>query len=154
MSYPRARITPARQTVSPGKQPNSPDERSRLVVIPSRQETFGLVAIEALASATPIIAFDIPCLKEVVPAGCGWLVAPFDVDRLADEMVTHYTAENLEDMGSRGRRYASAFDWDLLSNQQIQEYRRSLSELRKSGGTRFRAGHIQRLKASSPPDVP
>jgi glycosyltransferase involved in cell wall biosynthesis len=126
---------------------------ARLVVVPSRQETFGLVAIEALASATPIIAFDIPCLKEVVPAGCGWLVVPFDADRLADEMVAHYDAANLEDVGSRGRRWASALDWDLVADLQIQEYRQSVSELGKPGGTRIRVSRVRHVRASPPPSV-
>lgn len=107
---------------------------ARLVVVPSRQETFGLVAIEALASATPVIAFDIPCLREVVPHDCGWLVTPFDVDRLAEEIAVRYDAANLPEIGIRGRCYASAFDWDLVAEQQLGEYRRSLSELRGSDG--------------------
>jgi hypothetical protein len=47
---------------------------SRLVVVPSRHKTFGIVAVEALAAATSVLAFDIPCLREVVPPGCGWRV--------------------------------------------------------------------------------
>ncbi len=44
---------------------------ARLLVVPSRHETFGLVAIDALAAGTPVIAFDIPCLKEIIPTGTG-----------------------------------------------------------------------------------
>ncbi|MBD0671955.1 hypothetical protein BU198_14890 [Streptomyces sp. CBMA156] len=34
--------------------------------MPRRYETFGMVAAEALATATPVLAFDIPCLRELV----------------------------------------------------------------------------------------
>jgi glycosyltransferase involved in cell wall biosynthesis len=100
---------------------------ARLVVVPSRQETFGLVALEALASATPVIAFDIPCLREVVPPGCGWLVTPFDVDGLAGEIAARYDAmAELGDAGRAGRVFASRFDWDLLARHQMDEYRQAL----------------------------
>ena len=39
------------------------------VVIPSRSESFGLVALEAYAAGVPVIASDIPGLNEVVEDG-------------------------------------------------------------------------------------
>ncbi len=41
-------------------------ERSDLVVIPSRYESFGMVAIEALACAKPIVAPDIGGIKDII----------------------------------------------------------------------------------------
>ncbi|MFC4902315.1 glycosyltransferase family 4 protein [Kocuria oceani] len=97
---------------------------ARLVVVPSRHETFGLVAIEALATGTPIVAFDIPCLREVVPASCGWLVEPFHAETLAKEIVLRYNApKELEKAGRRGRQFAVRFDWDALALQQVAAYR-------------------------------
>ena len=49
---------------------------ARLAVVSSRHETFGMVALEAMATATPVVAFDIPGLHELVPDGCGWRVPP------------------------------------------------------------------------------
>jgi glycosyltransferase involved in cell wall biosynthesis len=101
--------------------------RSRLVVVPSRQETFGLVAIEALAAATPVIAFDIPCLREIVPADCGWLVKPFDISALAARLSSLYgDKEQLLAAGHRGREFAVEFDWDLLAELQAQAYQDAL----------------------------
>lgn len=40
--------------------------RAELLVVPSRWEGFGLVAVEAMASGVPVIASDIPGLREVV----------------------------------------------------------------------------------------
>ncbi|MBG6217354.1 glycosyltransferase involved in cell wall biosynthesis [Arthrobacter sp. CAN_A6] len=102
---------------------------ARLVVIPSRAETFGLVAVEALASGTPVIAFDIPCLREVVPPGCGWLVPPFDVDGLADEMCRQYSdPTGLAAAGAAGRRFASGFDWDGRAVSQVDAYYAALPD--------------------------
>ncbi len=100
---------------------------ARLVVIPSRQETFGLVAIEALATGTPVIAFDIPCLREVIPVGSGWLVEPFDTVALATEIARRYNQpERLKAAGTEGRRFAARFDWDALAARQATAYRAAL----------------------------
>lgn len=99
---------------------------ARLVVVPSRHETFGLVAVEALASGTPVVIFDIPCLREVVPPGCGWQVPAFDVDALATELTQRYHAEaEVLDAGRRGREFARRFDWDEQARKQALSYRRT-----------------------------
>jgi glycogen synthase len=96
---------------------------ARLVVVPSRAETFGLVAVEALACSTPVIAFDIPCLREVVPANCGWTVPAFDAHALANEICQRYGAtRELAITGAAGRRFASAFNWDALAERQLSVY--------------------------------
>ncbi|MEJ2885877.1 glycosyltransferase family 4 protein [Actinomycetospora aeridis] len=97
---------------------------ARLVVVPSRHETFGMVAVEALATATPVIAFDIPCLREVVPPGVGWTVPPFDVDALAARLLDAAgDAGRLAAMGARGREFARAYDWDALAQAQLAVFR-------------------------------
>lgn len=102
---------------------------ARLLVVPSRHETFGLVAIDALAAGTPVIAFGIPCLREIVPPGAGWLVEAFDVKALADEMSRRYVQSGLEDAGALGRTFAADYNWDALADMQARSYRESLSAL-------------------------
>lgn len=54
-------------------------------VVPSHYEPFGLVAIEAMACGTPVIASDVGGLKfTVVPEETGLLVPPKDVDAFAN----------------------------------------------------------------------
>jgi glycosyltransferase involved in cell wall biosynthesis len=102
---------------------------SRLVVVPSRAETFGMVAVEALAAATPVVAFDIPCLREVVPPDCGRLVAAFDVGALGTAMLDLYGHEAfLLSAGERARAFASAYDWDRLAADQARAYRAAASQ--------------------------
>lgn len=107
-----------------GEHKRSLVRSARLVVVPSRHETFGLVAVEALAAGTPVIIFDIPCLREVVPAGCGWSVEPFDAGALAREIASRYGREaDLLEAGHRGRDFARAFDWDAQAQRQAHVYR-------------------------------
>ncbi|MET4540490.1 glycogen(starch) synthase [Arthrobacter bambusae] len=105
---------------------------ARLVVVPSRHETFGLVAIDALASGTPVIAFDIPCLREILPAGTGWLVTPFDVTAFAHQIATRYSQPGLEQVAAEGRLFAAGYDWDALADLQAQAYVTALGDLNTS----------------------
>jgi glycosyltransferase involved in cell wall biosynthesis len=119
---------------------------SRLVVVPSRAETFGIVAVEALAAGTPVVAFDIPCLREVVPADCGRLVQPFDVSALGSELVTLYgDTPRVRAMGAAGRVFASAYDWDVLARQQADVYRAAVALSRDGAPGSPRRDRIQEV---------
>jgi len=61
---------------------------ARMVVIPSRKEPFGIVAIEAMAAGTPLIAAAVGGLCEVVKhREDGLLVPAGSVEKLAQAMV-------------------------------------------------------------------
>ena len=93
------------------------------------RKTFGMVALEALATATPVVGFDIPGLREVVPDGCGWRVPPFDVPGLADRIRAACADPALaQAAGLAGRRFAAGFDWDVLAGRQDEVYRSVLEE--------------------------
>ena len=62
--------------------------KSDCLVLPSRREGFGLVALEALASGIPVVASDIPSLAEFVKEEENGLLVPVgDADALAQTMV-------------------------------------------------------------------
>lgn len=79
--------------------------RSDALVMPSRWDSFGLVAVEAARVGVPVVASDVPGLREVVPAHArGTLVAPEDPSALADALAA---------VASRGRtpgRHVEAAD--------------------------------------------
>lgn len=56
---------------------------ARAVVVPSREEPFGMVALEAMAAGKPIVATCAGGLPEVLAGADAILVAPGDVDALA-----------------------------------------------------------------------
>jgi glycosyltransferase involved in cell wall biosynthesis len=94
-------------------------QRARLTVMPSRFETFGIVAVESHAVGTPVLAFDIACLREVVPSDAGRLVPAYDVAALAQAMVEMAgDGDGTAAMGRAGRRFARRFDWDLVARAQ------------------------------------
>ena len=89
-----------------------------VVCMPSRYETFGLVALEACACRAPVVAFDIPCLREALPPTVGTLVPAFDTSAFARAVVTllHQPARR-QALGEAGRTWARRFSWDEHARQ-------------------------------------
>jgi glycosyltransferase involved in cell wall biosynthesis len=85
---------------------------SRALVMTAPNEDFGMIALEAMASGTPVIAANTGGPRESVVDGVtGWLVTP-DAEHFADAMV-RVAAEPaaVEAMAPACRRRAEAFSW-------------------------------------------
>jgi glycosyltransferase involved in cell wall biosynthesis len=104
------------------------------VLMPSRHETFGMVAVECLAAGAPLIAFDVGPLREVVGDKTGaCLVPPYDLDSFAHETVRFLANSRLrEQFREAGRRWARRYDWEEIALQQEEFYLRALREGRRS----------------------
>jgi glycosyltransferase involved in cell wall biosynthesis len=83
-----------------------------VLVVPSRFESFGLILVEAMMFAKPVVATDVGGMKEIVIHGeTGLLVPPDDVAALTSALATLVrSAELRRDMGEHGRkRYEEHF---------------------------------------------
>jgi glycosyltransferase involved in cell wall biosynthesis len=83
-------------------------EDAAIVVVPSMGEGFGMVALEAMERARPVIAAEIGGLGELVEEGVtGLLVPPGEADPLAQALVRlGADLELAAEMGEAGRRRA------------------------------------------------
>lgn len=121
-----------------------------VVAVPSRYESFGLVVLEALAAGTPVVGFQLPPLKEIVTPDCGILVAPFDVDALADALrATLCDPRRREQMGAVARTRAQRFNWDEAATAQEKAYLAAVDDWTGRPRLRGRARRPSRAASTS-----
>ncbi len=94
-------------------------------VVPSHYEPFGLVAIEAMASATPVVASDVGGLQfTVVSEETGLLAPPKDAGAFSaaiDRILSDHDWKNQLGLGARAR-VENMFSWNGVAHQLSQLY--------------------------------
>jgi glycogen(starch) synthase len=99
-----------------------------VVAIPSRYETFGMVAAESLAAGSPVVAFDIPCLRALVDESVGVSVAAFDIGEFGATLRRLCQNPSLRrSLGEAGPARVADLNWDRLAEMQGQVYRDTLT---------------------------
>jgi teichuronic acid biosynthesis glycosyltransferase TuaC len=68
-------------------------DETDILLVPSRWESFGVVAVEALAMGVPVIASNTGGLSDIVGDEFGWLVEPGDEESLRIAMAAALTGE-------------------------------------------------------------
>jgi glycosyltransferase involved in cell wall biosynthesis len=95
-----------------------------LFAYPSYYEGFGLPPLEAMRCGTPVLTGDRTSLPEVV-GDAGLPADPFDTGAIARALARLIEDADLRaDLGARGLKRASAFDWRDTARMTLQVYRR------------------------------
>lgn len=94
-------------------------------VVPSHYESFGMVALEAMACGTPVIASKVGGLTFTVKDGhTGFLVPNDDPRALAEKLRLLLTNERLRRrMGEQASRLAKRYGWSVVAGQIVATYR-------------------------------
>jgi len=95
-----------------------------LVVIPSREESFSLVALEAMTLGKPVVATCVGGLPEILEGADALLVQPGDSTELAEAIVT--VRERLHsdpEFGARNRACAAHFSSERMTDGYLEAYR-------------------------------
>jgi glycosyltransferase involved in cell wall biosynthesis len=91
--------------------------RVKLLVIPSRFETFSITALEAFANGLPLVCFDIDGFQWV-PDNCAMKVKEFTKAALADAIA--YLLQNpakAEEMTKNALMFVRRFDWAQITTE-------------------------------------
>jgi alpha-1,3-rhamnosyl/mannosyltransferase len=102
---------------------------SAALVFPSLCEGFGLPAIEGMAAGVPVIASDIPVMREI----CGDAARLVDTTKprlLADAITWAVTDRAARDLAEAGRARAATFTWRRCAEGTLQAYRALLERTR------------------------
>lgn len=98
---------------------------AEVVVMPSLYESFGMVALEAMACGTPVIASEVGGLGFLVKDGeTGFTLPDGEPDKLCEKLSLLLGDPHLrETMGRRAAEYAGSYDWEKIARQIVQLYK-------------------------------
>ncbi|MEZ4614249.1 MAG: glycosyltransferase [Caldilineaceae bacterium] len=97
---------------------------AEMVIMPSHYESFGMVALEAMAMGTPVIASEVGGLAHLVQHGVnGFHVPSRDPEALAQRILELLTDDELRDrLGRQAREYARKYHWSNVVERMLDVY--------------------------------
>jgi D-inositol-3-phosphate glycosyltransferase len=112
-----------------------------LVAVPSYSESFGLVAVEAQACGTPVVAAAVGGLPVAVRDGItGTLVAGHETGQWADAIdgLLQLDAPRADAMRRAAAAHAATFSWEDTTDALLASYRRAIGDFTAERQRRFR----------------
>ncbi|MFD3165985.1 glycosyltransferase family 4 protein [Herpetosiphon sp. NSE202] len=97
--------------------------RSSIFCLPSVQEGFGIVFLEAMASGLPIVSTNAAAIPEVVPHGqAGTLVGPSDVAAIAKAIIELLQNPELQQRyRDYGLQHVQQYSWEHVTDRFLAE---------------------------------
>lgn len=103
---------------------------AEVVVMPSHYESFGMVALEAMACGTPVIASEVGGLAYLVRDGeTGFTIPAEEPETLCEKLSWLLNDRELHDsMSKRAVEYAQDYAWEKIAKQIVDVYEGLMKE--------------------------
>lgn len=122
------------------KERNYLYNQARVAVFPSLYEPFGIVALEAMATRTPVIVGDVGGLSEIIEEGVtGLKVKAGNEDELAKAIIRILADDDLAQSLERNanKMVRSIYSWESIAHKTAEVYEHAIAEaklmIRKMG---------------------
>jgi len=103
---------------------------ARVVVVPSHYESFGMVALEAMACGTPVVASHVGGLAFLIKDGeTGFTVPVNDPNLMVERLSALIRDDHLHQMMSKqAAKFAKEYRWDLIAKRVLDLYQQCLKD--------------------------
>ena len=103
---------------------------AEILIMPSHYESFGMVALEAMACGTPVIATQVGGLQHLVQNEKTGFTIPNDNVDILEERLTQLIckSEMRKEMSKNSITYARSFAWDVITPQIIDLYEKVIKD--------------------------
>lgn len=117
-----------------GDEKNAVLRGASLLVLPSRQENFGLCVMEALAQSMPVLVSpQVNLAAEIVTANAGW-IAPIDEVALTEKLAEALSdRDELTRRGRAGLELSQQYSWENSARSLVALYRVVIQQGRNNG---------------------
>lgn len=101
---------------------------AEVLIMPSHYESFGMVALEAMACGTPVVASQVGGLAFLVKDGVTGLVVPGGEPEMLADTLTRLICEPAlrNKLGAQAAEYARCYSWEKITAQIVNLYQKML----------------------------
>jgi D-inositol-3-phosphate glycosyltransferase len=101
---------------------------AEVLIMPSHYESFGMVALEAMACGTPVVASQVGGLAFLVQDGVtGYVVPGGDHDALSERLAKLISQPDLRNqLGEQAATYAQDYSWENITSRILELYHETL----------------------------